>query len=82
MSRDVRCKDWNWSVRSSVADTVGASWEGAHLAVLMDIRDRLDVLNCPNAIDIPNILRRIEARLLAVEKNTLKRRPRGRRPRR
>lgn len=40
------------------------TWETAQLEALYDIRDRLDrllgVIGCANAIDIPNILRRID----------------------
>lgn len=46
---DGRCKDYNWRVRQGNAD---ATFEGAQLAVLMDIRDELKRLNlvmyCPN----------------------------------
>lgn len=39
------------------------SWEDIHAALLMDIRAELRKLNtvfaCPNAIEIPNILREI-----------------------
>jgi len=46
------------------------SWEGAHLAVLMDIRDELQSLNrrfsCPLFLEIPRTIERIR-------KNTIKR---------
>ena len=67
---DRRKKDANWIV----ADEQGncPDTQNAILAVLMDIRDemkliRADILaigrivSCPNAVDIPRILRRISA---------------------
>jgi len=55
-----RHKDTVWTLADRMP-----GWDGAQLAVLMDIRDELKVLNriigCGNAIDIPNILRRIDA---------------------
>lgn len=60
--RDTRHKNTNWSICRNADDSV--SWDGAQLAVLMDIRDELQQLNrvfsCHNAQDIPNILRRID----------------------
>lgn len=55
---DRRRKDVNWTV----ADEKGSveSWQAAAVAVLMDIRDRLDVLRCPNFVSIPHKLDRIE----------------------
>jgi hypothetical protein len=70
MSVDRRCRNWNWKVTDS-NDLV--TWDGARLAVLMDIRDELRklnmLLNCRNCVQIPMILRRIE-------KNTQKRKRR------
>ena len=50
----------NWSLEKGSS----VSWDCAQLAVLMDIRAELQRLNtllhCGNAVDIPNILRRID----------------------
>ena len=58
---DQRCKDFDWSVRK--AGTPNASYEGAQLAVLLDIRDELQRLNrtlhCVNFLEIPWTLREI-----------------------
>ncbi len=63
---DTRRKDQDWNT-----GTTGVTWDGAQLAVLMDIRDELKRLNavvhCPNTIEIPNILR-------AIRRNTTKKR--------
>lgn len=56
---DTRQKDSNWSI----GDGPSYSYDAAHLAVLMDLRDELKRLNrllhCPNFIEIPRILREI-----------------------
>lgn len=58
---DLRCKNANWNIHAAPDGTV--SYEKAHLAVLMDIRDELQTLNlllgCRNFTDIPNVLRKI-----------------------
>jgi hypothetical protein len=63
---DLRQKDVYWNVYSTSHGT-------AHLAVLMDIRDELKILNrllgCSNFVAIPKVLRGIRA-------NTTRRRPR------
>lgn len=73
MSNDTRCKDFNWSVRTKErarADD-GATFDGAQLAVLMDIRDELRALNavlgCINFRRVPRYLR-------DIRRNTTKKR--------
>jgi ABC-type transporter Mla MlaB component len=55
-----RSKDFNWTL----PDT-HHTYDSASLAVLMDLRDELkrlnNLLNCPNALEIPTILRKIRA---------------------
>lgn len=69
---DTRRQNVGWSVCNE-ADGDRITWEGAKLAVLMDIRDELQKLNrllgCSNFTDIPRILRR-------TEQNTRKRKKR------
>lgn len=67
---DTRKKNINWNVGKE------ATWEGAQLAVLMDIRDELQRLNgllgCANFREIPRVLRTIRgntSRLPVKEKN-------------
>ena len=52
-----------WTI-ATFPDGNSVTPEDARLAVLMDIREELiklnRLLNCHNAIDIPNILRRID----------------------
>lgn len=59
---DYRQKDALWKIIPDVNNC--CSWEQIQAAILMDIRDELKRMNgifhCPNAIDIPNILRRID----------------------
>ncbi len=54
---DQRCKNFNWSVRATDDTTL---FDGAQLAVLMDIRDELRQLNrvfeCHNFLRIPRVL--------------------------
>lgn len=61
---DTRRKDLTWNTGDG-----GVTWDGAKLAVLMDIRDELKrmnaVLYCPNFTDIPR-------KLEAIRKNTTK----------
>ena len=58
---DTRFRDRDWNL----ADDKGriGSWELVQVAVLMDLRDELkrlnNLLNCPNFISIPRILRGI-----------------------
>ncbi len=70
---DGRRKNTSWTV-TIVAGGKEVSWEGAQLAVLMDIRDELQTLNrvlgCVRFTTIPDTLKTIAA-------NT-KRRPRTR----
>lgn len=62
-----RFKDNAWTVRENADRTV--SYEGAQLAVLLDIRDELKslnrLLNCPNFTGIPHSLN-------VIRKNTTK----------
>lgn len=53
-----RHKDIDWNLPEKPQD-----WAQVHTAVLMDIRDRLNVLRCPDFIDIPHRLAQIEAQL-------------------
>lgn len=59
---DTRRRGVNWRVCKSGEDP---TFEGAHLAVLMDIRDELQELNrvfrCARFLDIPSKLDRIRA---------------------
>lgn len=64
MSQDLRCKDIRWNIHRDAYGRV--EWEAVTVAVLMDIRDelklmneRLSVLRCPDFIAIPRILREI-----------------------
>ena len=56
MTTDTRYKNLAWIIPSGG----NPSFEGAQLAVLMDIRDELqrlnELLHCPNFIDIPLML--------------------------
>ena len=58
---DRRRKDETWAVCSEINPDM--TFDGAQLAVLMDIRDELKRLNtllhCPNFVEFPHILRRI-----------------------
>lgn len=64
---DQREKNANWAVRDRTGNIYN---QGAHLAVLMDIRDELQSLNsllrCSNFMGIPHDLR-------LIRKNTTKR---------
>lgn len=58
---DKRGKNLNWQIAPNALG--GWSWEGANLAVLMDIRDELQTLNrllgCVNFMRIPLTLKEI-----------------------
>lgn len=60
---ETRFKNWGWNASRSDGQVHG--FDGAQLAVLMDIRDELQTLNriigCHNCIAIPDILRGIRA---------------------
>lgn len=62
----VTTKSFQRQFRDSVWDYNG-TWDGAALQVLMDIRDQLQalnaVVNCPNALSIPQTLRDIRKQL-------------------
>ena len=65
-----RFKDVGWSIAEAVNDPRAAKdVHEAMLAVLMDIRDELKILNrvfqCSNALEIPDLLR-------AIKQNTTK----------
>ena len=65
-----RFKDINWDVTAATSDPQAAKdVHEATLAVLMDIRDELKILNrvfqCGNALAIPDLLR-------DIKKNTTK----------
>lgn len=57
-----KTKDWEWTHGPEASGTY--CYDGAHLAVLMDIRDELKslnaVLHCHNFMDIPHKLERIK----------------------
>lgn len=61
-----RYKDSNWNLPDPQVQT----WEQAQVAVLMDIRDELKMLNtllhCHNFTGMPAILRRIDRRLMSA----------------
>lgn len=63
---DTRHKGLNWNIGDR------PTWDGAKLAVLMDIRDELKELNsllhCHNFTDIPHILRGIRRKLSEKKK--------------
>lgn len=56
-----RNKDLNWNVADGL---IGATNDDAQTSILMDIRDELKslnkILNCPNFLEIPHILRSIK----------------------
>lgn len=56
MTTDTRYKNFVWIIPSEA----NPSFEGAQLAVLMDIRDELqrlnELLHCPNFVSIPPML--------------------------
>ncbi|HYL70146.1 MAG TPA: hypothetical protein VEY89_02445 [Candidatus Dormibacteraeota bacterium] len=66
-----RFKDTNWSI-AAAADGGVQSIDGAHLAVLMDIRDELkrinDRLNCPETVAIPRRLATISRHCARIPK--------------
>lgn len=70
---NTRKKDTNWKIDTNADGTTPI--QDAHLAVFMDIRDELKVLNrllhCPNFVAIPGIL-------TAIRVNTIKARKRKR----
>jgi len=59
-----RFKDVNWTLPANTDGSI-KSWEAVNLAVLMDIRDQLEVLNrvfaCPNFQAVPQLLKAIKA---------------------
>jgi hypothetical protein len=61
--------DWQPGNNSAQAD----SWERVQIAILLDLRDELQKLNtllhCHNAVDIPNILRRIDTNTHKVKRS-------------
>jgi hypothetical protein len=72
---DTRHKNVRWTVHTNAEGRT--SYEGAQLAVLMDIRDELQTLNrllgCANAVAIPEILR-------GIRRNTAKRKRKAVKP--
>lgn len=72
----MREKDCEWNIGNGPTHT----YEAAQLAVLMDLRDELKrlngVLNCPNFISVPGILREIRKHTDGTRKNTTKKRRR------
>jgi hypothetical protein len=68
---DTRRKDYDWNTGHPGRVI---TWEGAQLAVLMDIRDELkrlnELLHCYNFTSIPATLRGIRTRLPARRRKT------------
>ncbi len=74
-----RHKDSRWNLPANLTDVNHVTW-----ALLMDVRDELkaanlelqkmnSILNCPNFIDIPNILRGIKRNTANLPKAPRKR---------
>lgn len=63
---DTRHKNQNWALPTNAIGNI-ETWQGVEIAVLMDIRDELQVLNgllrCPNFLAIPK-------KLDAIRRNT------------
>ena len=55
-----RFRDANWEL-STLPSGACETWEQAAIAVLMDIRQRLNVLQCSDFQGIPRVLTRIAA---------------------
>ena len=64
-----RHKDFDWSLPENSGTPHRHEWDSVHAALLMDIRDRLNVRRCGDFLDIPYKLDR-------VVRNTTKRRER------
>lgn len=75
-----RLKDKNWAPGSD--NDTAPTWEHVAVAILLDIRDRLDVLRCPSFVDIPVKLERIGRELVALRRECRQRvrQKRGKRP--
>lgn len=61
-----RHADVDWNLPTPSRDDEGVrrhSWDSIHAALLMDLRDRLDVLRCPDFKRIPYTLELIERHL-------------------
>jgi len=63
---NTRMKDVAWCPGDEKGQA--PNWERVSIAVLLDIRDRLDVLRCPNFQDIPHRLSRLEEQLKLIRK--------------
>jgi hypothetical protein len=59
VSTDTRLKNMDWTAGDAQGAFNGIRM-GALIALLMDIRDRLDRLNCPDFIRLPLTLKEIE----------------------
>jgi hypothetical protein len=75
-----RLKDKNWTPGDEKGNA--PDWERVAVAILLDIRDRLDVLRCPSFVDIPFKLDRIGRELIALRRECRQRvrQKRGKRP--
>lgn len=78
-----RHKDENWNLPAGTPSPTGGnthSWDSIHAALLMDIRDELkrmnNVLQCPNFIEVPSILRSIKRNTTKKRKPKIAARPR------
>lgn len=60
-----RHKDVDWNLPTNLA-----SWEQAHITVLMDIRDELKQLNrtlsCRNFLDLPRVMQQVRANTTTI----------------
>jgi hypothetical protein len=66
-----RLKNIGWNPGNDAGNA--DSWERVQIAILLDLRDELQKLNtllhCHNAVDIPNILRRIDTNTHKVKRS-------------
>lgn len=69
MAVDTRQKNVQWNVLTEEGEAFEGTYDHAHLAVLMDIRDELQTLNrllgCQNFVQVPAMLRGIRRDLKA-----------------
>jgi hypothetical protein len=74
---ETRHKDADWNLGEK------PTWDGAQLAVLMDLRDEIKRLNsllyCPNFIAIPRILREIRRNTTKAKRKASPIKPKARR---
>lgn len=63
---NTRLKDVYWCPGDE--NNTAPNWERVQVAILMDIRDRLDVLRCSSFIGIPSRLFAIEGQLKSLRR--------------